>query len=460
MPFSLRSRLTLWYSTLLLFGIVLFSATVLSLYWRLVLKQSDESLKALSITAVNVIESELAEHASLEQAAREMESMVPRRDYVISVLDASGVPTHEMSGGLPIASMTPSNATGVSAETVTATTGQKWRVMRRTSRSEGSAFTVVVAAPMREVLEHWWTLLQACAIGVPFVLGIAAVGGWILGQRGLHPLAEMAEQARKITPRALGSRLSVANAGVELQDVATSFNRVLDQLANALSTQRQFMADASHELRTPVSIMKTAADVTLSQTDRDQGEYREAVVVMGQQSSRLARLVDDMLVLARADGGGYPIKVEEVDIDVVVADAIRELAARADAKHIHVTSHLEPISVKADEALLRRMFGNLLANALNYTPDEGVVDVRVEAHDGGVRIHVADNGPSIPEADRERVFARFVRLDPARSAGGAGLGLPIARWIAEAHGGQVELLHTGPGSNVFRVSLPAQPPPL
>jgi two-component system OmpR family sensor kinase len=88
------------------------------------------------------------------------------------------------------------------------------------------------------------------------------------------------------------------------------------------------------------------------------------------------------------------------------------------------------------------------------------VDVRVEAHDGGVRIHVADNGPSIAEGDRERVFARFMRLDPARSAGGAGLGLPIARWIAEAHGGDVELLRTGPGSNIFRVTLPAQPPPL
>jgi heavy metal sensor kinase len=460
MSFSLRSRLTLWYSTLLLFGIVLFSATVLSLYWRLVLKQSDESLKALSITGVNVVSSELAEHATLDQAAREMESMVPRRDYVVCVMDASGVPTHEISGGLPIGAIRQSDVAGVSAETVAATTGHQWRVMRRTAQFNGYAFTVVVAAPMGEVLEHWWTLLRACAIGVPFVLAIAAAGGWILGRRGLHPLAEMAEQARRITPRALERRLTVANAGVELQDVATSFNRVLDQLGNALSTQRQFMADASHELRTPVSIMKTAADVTLSQADREQGEYREALGVVAQQSSRLARLVDDMLVLARADGGGYPIKLEEVDVDVVVAEGIRELASRAAAKRIHVTSHLEPIWLTADEILLRRMFGNLLANALIYTPEDGAVNVTVEAHRGGARISVADNGPSIPEADRERVFARFVRLDPARSAGGAGLGLPIARWIAEAHGGEVELLCTGPDSNVFRVTLPAEPPRL
>jgi heavy metal sensor kinase len=458
MAFSLRSRLTLWYSMLLLFGIVLFSATVLTLYWQLVIDQSDESLEALSITAVNVVASELAEHADLKRAAREMESVVPRRDYVVAVTDASGVATEDLPEGLPITAVEGPAPARVSAATVTGTSGQRWRVMRRTGQGNGYAFTVVIAAPMREVLEQWQRLLQACAIGVPFVLAIAAAGGWILGRRGLRPLAEMAEQARGITPRAPDRRLTVPNAGVELEDVARSFNRVLDQLGTALSTQRQFMADASHELRTPVSIMNAAADVTLSQADREAGEYRDALGVMVQQGSRLARLVDDMLVLARADGGGYPIQLDDVDVDVLVADGIHELDSRAAAKHIRVTSQLEPISLKADEALLRRMFGNLLSNALIYTADGGTVDVKVTAHGSGARILVADNGPGISEADRERVFERFVRLDPARSAGGAGLGLSIARWIAEAHGGEVELLHSGPDGSVFTVILPAQPP--
>jgi len=458
MAFSLRSRLTLWYSMLLLFGIVLFSATVLVLYWRLVLKQSDESLEGLSITAVNVVAGELAEHGDLKRAARELESVVPRRDYVVAVTDASGAPTDDLPAGLPISAIAGPAPPRVSAATVTGTSGQRWRVMRRTGHASGYAFTVVIAAPMREVLEQWRRLLQACAIGVPFVLAIAAAGGWILGRRGLRPLAEMAQQARDITPRVPDRRLTVPNAGVELEDVARSFNRVLDQLGTALSTQRQFMADASHELRTPVSIMNAAADVTLSQADRDPVEYRDALGVMVQQGSRLARLVDDMLVLARADGGGYPIQLDDVDVDVVVADGIEELASRATAKHIRVTSQLEAVSLKADEALLRRMFGNLLSNALIYTPDGGTVDVRVTAHSGGARILVADNGPGISEVDRERVFERFVRLDSARSAGGAGLGLSIARWIAEAHGGQVELLNSGADGSVFAVTLPAQPP--
>jgi signal transduction histidine kinase len=214
------------------------------------------------------------------------------------------------------------------------------------------------------------------------------------------------------------------------------------------------MADASHELRTPVSVMRTAADVTLSQERRDEAEYREALATVAQQTSRLARLVDDMLVLARADAGGYPMVPAEVDLDAVVGECVRELTPRASAKNIRVTSHLEPISVTADEALLRRMFGNLLTNAVIYTPAGGAIDVTMAQHPGAVAVQVADTGPGIAPADRDRVFERFVRLDPARGEGGAGLGLAIARWVAEAHGGHVDLLSSGPGGSVFSATIP------
>jgi signal transduction histidine kinase len=200
--------------------------------------------------------------------------------------------------------------------------------------------------------------------------------------------------------------------------------------------------------------MRTAADVTLSQQHRDEAEYREALVTVAQQSSRLARLVDDMLVLARADAGGYPMVPAEVDLDAVVGECVRELTPRAAAKNIRVTSHLEPISVTADEALLRRMFGNLLTNAVIYTPAGGAIDVTMAQHPGSVAVQVADTGPGIAPADRDRVFERFVRLDPARSEGGAGLGLAIARWVAEAHGGRVDLLSSGPGGSVFSATIP------
>jgi signal transduction histidine kinase len=164
--------------------------------------------------------------------------------------------------------------------------------------------------------------------------------------------------------------------------------------------------------------------------------------------------VDDMLVLARADAGGYPMAPAEVDLDAVVGDCVRELAPRAAAKNIRVTSHLEPISVTADEALLRRMFGNLLTNAVAYTPAGGAINVTMAPRAGLVAVHIADTGPGIPASDRERVFERFVRLDPARAEGGAGLGLAIARWVAEAHGGEVHLLTSGPNGSVFSATIP------
>jgi signal transduction histidine kinase len=264
----------------------------------------------------------------------------------------------------------------------------------------------------------------------------------------------MAAQARAISPWTPGSRLAAPRAGTELEDVAASFNRVLDRLETALATQRQFMADASHELRTPVSIMRTAADVTLSSPSRDEAEYREALNAVAEQSSRLARLVDDMLVLARADAGGYPMRRAEIDLDDVVRHCTRDLAPLASAKNIRLSSHLEPVSVTADEALLRRMLGNILGNAVTYTPEGGAVKVTMVRRGSAVAIDVSDTGPGVPPDARDRIFERFVRLDPARREGGAGLGLSIARWIAEAHGGSVDLRTSGPDGSVFSATIP------
>src|SRR5215471_3421103 len=343
MALSLRTRLTLWYSALLLVALGLFTATVLWLHWNLLVRQADESLEALGVAAANVVAAEIDERQTIDEAAREMEAVVPRADYMVAVFDAAGAPVHALAPAFPIDRAALAGDSG--PRTMTGPGGRAWRTAIRRSGSAAHPFTIAIAMPLSEIEEQWRTLVEACAIGVPFVMTLAVAGGWWLGRRGLRPLGVMAEQALGITARTSDTRLDLPAAGPELDAVAVSFNRVLDRLGDALATQRQFMADASHELRTPVSIMRTASDVTLSQPSRQEAEYRDALTAVSQQSARLARLVDDMLVLARADAGGYPMVRAEVDLDAIVDGCVRELGPRAAAKAIHLTSHLRPATV-------------------------------------------------------------------------------------------------------------------
>ena len=455
MPLALRTRLTAWYSVLLVLTVAVFSTAVLWLHWRLLLEQFDDGLESISATANNVVEEELAELKDLGLAAAEMAAVVRPPDDVVQVLDASGSPMLETARQMPLPAEIRATDFRRITRTLTAADGRVWRVTVRIGTAEGRHYFVAVGAPLHEAVEQWQTLLRACLIGIPLALLFAVAGGLWLGRHGLRPLTSMAAEAQGITASTLDRRLTVPRSAAELEQLAASFNHVLDRLGSALSTQRRFMADASHELRTPVSIMRTAADVTLSRPARQEAEYREALAAVAQQASRLTRLVDDMLVLARADGGGYPMAVASVDLAALVTECVRELQPRAAEKAITVRVSLDPVILQGDEALLRRMFSNLLGNALTYTPRGGSVDVFLAKAAEGVVLRVADTGPGIPPEDRERVFERFVRLDPARGAGGAGLGLAIARWVAEAHGGGVRIVSTGSGGSIFAATLPA-----
>jgi two-component system OmpR family sensor kinase len=449
---SLRTRLTAWYSVLLVLTVAVFSAAVLWLHWRLLLEQFDEGLTSISATAANVVEEELGELHDLGIAAAEMAAVVHPSDYLVVVLDASGSPLQKVPLPLPADVRSPGFTSAT--RTLVAADGREWRVTVRGKTVEGVHYLVAVGAPLDQATEQWRILFRACLIGIPLALVFAAGGGLWLGWHGLRPLTSMGAEAQAITATTLDTRLTVPDAA-ELEQLAVSFNVVLDRLGSALSTQRRFMADASHELRTPISIMRTAADVTLSRAARDEGEYREALAAVSQQASRLTRLVDDMLVLARADGGGYPVVLASVNLTALVNECVRELRPRAEDKNITVRTSLEAVMLKGDDTLLRRMFSNLFGNALKYTPRGGSIDVSLAKLEGEVVLRVADTGPGIPAEDRERVFERFVRLDPARGAGGAGLGLAIARWVAEAHSGRVRIVSSGSDGSVFAVSLPA-----
>ena len=456
MQVSLRARLTAWYSLLVVLTIAVFATAVLWLHWRLLLKQFDQGLQSTAATADNVFAEELEELKDRSRAAAEMTELVGTDGGAVQVLDSSGAPVGPDTRVMPLPRDIGSAGAVPLTETLTGPGGQQWRVLVRRRTIGGQDYYFAAGIPLAHALEQWQTLLRVSLIGLPLALLFAAVGGWWLGWYGLRPMQQIVTEAQAITARTPESRLTIRPSITELAQLAGSFNHVLDRLSSALTTQRRFMADASHELRTPVSIARTAAQVTLGQQRRGEGEYREALGVIAKQTSRLTRLVDDMLVLARADGGGYPMVAAQVRLDQLVAECVREFGAPAEDRNIALHATVKPLTLTGDESLLRRMLSNLIGNAVTYTPHGGSVDISLSATDSRLLVRVSDTGPGIPTEDRERVFERFVRLDPARAAGGSGLGLAIARWIAEAHGGTLRVESSNSSGTVFAASLPAE----
>lgn len=315
---------------------------------------------------------------------------------------------------------------------------------------------LLVASSLSDVRREQHEVVEAMLVSIPLALLLAGSGGFWLASVGLRPISVMAERASRI-PLSGMEDLGQSDRRDELGQLASAFNGLVARLRSALETQRQFMADASHELRTPVSVVRTAADVTLARENRSKGEYREALAIVSDQARRLGRLVEDMLVLARADTGGYPLRPVDLYLDEVVADCCRAVEGLASERAVTIQSvPSTEIPFLGDEDLLRRLVLSVLQNAVQHTPVNGTVTIKTLHGANAVDIRVTDTGPGISGADQSRIFDRFVQLDPARREGGTGLGLPIARWIAETHGGTLTLEQSSPNGSTFRISLPDQ----
>ncbi len=301
-------------------------------------------------------------------------------------------------------------------------------------------------------------LYSFTALLVLFFLSL--IVGWLVSGRMLRPIGQITNAVRRIQASDLTQRIDLGGPDDELRRLADTFDDMLGRVDEAFEGQRQFIHEASHELRNPLAVIRTNLEVTLSDPDASAEELRHTAEVVERSTERMTRLVDDLLVYARK--GALSIARDPVDVSALVIEAADEFAVSADVAGIHLAKD-SPLGlwILGDRLALRQALANLLANAVRYTPAGGSIRVRAGREGAWIWMSVEDQGPGIALEDQDRVFQRFWRGDPheGREQGRSGLGLTIVRQIAEAHGGEAKLASVVGQGSAFALWLPALPAP-
>lgn len=458
-PRSIRFRLTVWYSAVLAMALIAFGAVSWFAVQHILVDTVDQTLRdrvegvrkfmehQIGALSVEEIRDEFKEHSVLG----------PGGD-LFQVCDEKGVWLYRSvpleQGDVPIA--LPASLTAQGATEERAVRGAELRFLSRRVEVLGKPYTIQVAAPMHELNEGLAGFAWALIVLIPVVLVVAASGGWWMSRRALRPVDQIIETARSIGEQSLARRLPVPETRDELQRLSETLNQMLERIELAFRRVTEFTADASHELRTPVALMRTTTELALRKS-RTSDEYREALTEVHAESVRTTELIENLLTLARADAGKSALDRREIDLVQVVREASVQGEKLAGAKNLRFRADLPdgPVQTFGDPSALRRLLLIVIDNAVKYT-QEGEITVRLLSRNGNSQVHVTDSGIGIPGEDLSRIFERFYRADKSRSRelGGSGLGLSIAKWIAETHQGGIEARSEANGGSTFVITLP------
>jgi heavy metal sensor kinase len=450
---SIGVRLTAWF-TLLLAGIL--GVTAAGIWIGLgasvraaIDRQLDARLRAVGTYLAMRRPDDDGDRRWLHELGED--SLVAPGNGVLRLSDATGRIVFQSSD----AADWPSSIAAGTGHTTQVVARHRFRVLN----AHSSGLAIQLALPLHaydEVTEDFFATGLAAS---PFLLAVAAAAGYWLSRRALKPVDAIIDAAHRIRASTLGARLPVPPGNDELRRLSVTLNAMLDRLEAGDRRSRQFTADASHELRTPIAVIRATADVT-SSTPRGDADHRAAWRVVQAQAARLTRMVDALLQLARADARDRPASWVRFDLAAEVRDLCAEMSIVA--AHAGLTLHQtlpDVLEWRGDVDGLRSLMAALLDNAIKYTPHGGRVDVAVRAgrDDSSVIVEVADTGAGIPADDVPHVFDRFYRVSTDRSdeSGGAGLGLAIVRAIARQHGGDVSMASAVDAGCVVRVVLPA-----
>ena len=431
---SIGFRLTVWYAAALSAGFALFGALAWFALRQQMLSEIDRELDSLASQFTAFFMTESAETGTvLRDELNEFCQALPPASY-IQVQGANGFAFR--CPATPIAHA---------------------RVLGRAFDFRNERFDLEVGAPVQSVA-HTLDLLRLLLLGLsPIVIVIACIGGAWLSRRALKPVQSIAAAAMTVSIENLAERLPVPDTGDELAALTEVLNRMLSRLESAVKTLSQFAGDASHELRTPLAVIQTTAELALRRT-RPPGDYRKSLEQITAEAQRMTRLVEDLLFLARKDIGPAQMPRIPMDLREVVREVVAEVSGLAEARAIHLEVRMSEgaAMISGNAPALHRLFLALLDNALKYSKQDGQIVVTLERSESSASVAIQDFGQGIHETDLPHIFDRFYRSDRARSTEGYGLGLSLAKTLAQAHGAEIEVRSAPGAGSVFRVVFPAR----
>lgn len=437
----IRARLTLWYFCILATGLLAFAFFTLAMLNHAMHRTVDGRLRA-HMAAVRQIMAEDANRnpAALRHDLDEDVELAPDLTLLEIwtqngdvVYRSAAMNRMQVSGALPQVSQYP--ATQIYLH-------HPLRALVRNVATRDKTFVVMVAIPVQNFVAASRQLQTALWIAIPLLLLLAGAGGyWIAGQ-ALSPISGMIEAAASIQPNDLSTRLRVPTAADELRSLSLTVNGMLDRLQAGFEHITRFTADASHELRTPVALLRTRTEVLLRRP-RSADEYRTAHEENLQELERTSNLIEQLMLLTRADAGADTLSFADVDLTELLRSTAAVTEPLAQAKNILWTVELpkHPVLTHGDESALRRLMLVLIDNAVKYTAENGNVRIALENSGSLASLSIQDTGIGIADNELSKIFERFYRADQSRerATGGAGLGLSIGQWIAHRHGVKISV---------------------
>ena len=461
-PRTLRARLTLWYTALLSGMLAVLGAASVMLLDRSLHEHIDASLESVARSIAETTQTPRRIGPSLDEV---LESFFfpgfPRRSF--RLLDPFGRPDPRVAprGRLefPVSAEAARNAEQgrETYETIVLpdVSPSPVRLLTVPVYERGRLRNFIQVAMSLESAETARSRFLFILLGLaPLALGGAGMGGWFLARRALAPVDAMVDAARRIGAEDLSRRLEPHDTQDELGRLATVLNDMLARLERSFTAVRHFSADAAHELRTPLTILKGEIEVAL-RAPQTEDDYRQVLTSCLEEVERLSALVNDLLFLARSDSGNLTPSYAPVNLAEILEEVGPALVALAEQNGVQWTSSAPPeIRVHGNKPMLFRLIFNLGENAVKYTPAGGRVEIVLSQQSDTARLDVTDTGPGIAPEDQKQIFDRFFRTDPARSRGGAGLGLALVRSIVLLHRGQISVESELSRGSCFRVVLP------